>query len=265
MSNNSGTNGSLPFSVSQNFLTSAITIKRLLRLTSITNSDHVIEIGAGKGHITRELAKICRMVDAYEIDSKLYKQLQLNYGDAKNLMLRHQDFLKAALPHNETYKVFSNIPFSITSKIIRKLTCAHNSPQETWLVMEKGAAKRFLGQPRETLASISIKPFFDVSIIYYFSRQDFHPMPSVDAVLLRLARKTPCDIPISQRKSFTAFIENSLRYGPESQLTKKQISIALKLAGLPGIQTSGEILYVQWLCLFRCYCKFHMHMTKPPS
>ena len=71
MSNNYNCGNTLPFSVSQNFLTCSKTIRRLLRLTSICESDHVIEIGAGKGHITRELAKICKAVSAYEIDDKL--------------------------------------------------------------------------------------------------------------------------------------------------------------------------------------------------
>lgn len=256
MSKNIKGNSFRPFSISQNFLTSAKTINRLLRLTSITSNDYILEIGAGKGHITRALIKVCRKVDAYEIDPKLYKQLQGNLGDVKSLNIRHQDFLKVTLPHNEPYKVFSNIPFSITSSIVRKLTFAKNPPQEIWLVMEKGAAKRFLGKPHETLASISIKPFFDTKIVYYFSRQNFHPMPSVDAVLVHFKRKTNSDIPVHQQKAFIRFVEHSLHYGIERQLTKKQISTALKLAGLPNLQASREFLYVQWLCLFRCYCQF---------
>ena len=50
--------------------------------------------------------------------------------------------------------------------------------------MEKGAAKRFCGKPNDTLQSLQIKPFFDSNVIYRFRREDFHPMPRVDAVLL---------------------------------------------------------------------------------
>ena len=253
MSKNVRHNGAPPFSVSQNFLTSAKTIHRLLRLTSICKNDHVIEIGAGKGHITKELVKICRGVSAFEIDRGLYEQLQKALSDIGNLKVMHGDFLKASLPKSGPYKVFSNIPFSITSDIMRKLTTIGNPPQEAWLVMEKGAAKRFMGKPCDTLRSILIKPFFDVKIDYYFSRQDFHPAPSVDVVLLHLTRKIQPDIPEPQQKSFANFMERSLKYGITRLLTKRQIAVALKLAGLPHIQASGTILYVQWLCLFRCY------------
>lgn len=257
MKKNNKVAASLSLSISQNYLTSIITVKRIIRQTSITGSDHVIEIGAGKGHITRQLSKVCGLVEAYEIDDKLYQYLQSHLGGIDNIVLKHQDFLKAVLPVNEPYKVFSNIPFSITSKIIYKLTGAKKLPQEVWLVVEKGAAKRFMGKPCETLASLLIKPYFDVEICYYFSRKDFHPMPSVDIVLLHMTQKEVFDISRSERTVFEKFIKNSFKYGIKRQLTKKQISTALKRAGLPDIETSGEILYVQWLCLFRCYYHFY--------
>ena len=256
MSKNSRQNKSLPFSVSQNFLTSSATIKRLLRLTSINKHDFVIEIGSGKGHITKELIKVCDTVDAFEIDFKLYEQSRNKLGSAENLNLKHTDFLKAALPKHGNYKVFSNIPFSITSDIVRKLTTAKNPPQEMWLVMEKGAAKRFTGRSNDTLASILIKPFFEMEIKYHFKRQDFHPMPSVDTVLLHFAKKAESDIPLTQQNNFRCFIEKSLRYGIEKQLTKRQIDTALRLAKLPRIEKSGLTSYIQWLCLFRCYSHF---------
>jgi len=254
-------NRDLPFSVSQNFLTSSKTIQRLLRLTSINKNDFVIEIGCGKGHITKELVGICNSVDAFEIDFDLYAKLQEKFSSIKNLNLKRMDFLKADLPKYEPYKVFSNIPFSITSDIIRKLTAAKNPPQEMWLVMEKGAAKRFAGSPCDTRSSVIIKPFFDMKIEYYFQRQDFHPMPSVDIVLLHFARKAQPDIPASRQKDFAYFIEKCLRCGINSLLTKTQVATALKLANLPRIEKSGLTSYVQWLCLFRCYCKFVKHLA----
>ena len=247
----------VPFSVSQNYLTSSKTIQRLLRLTSISKDDHVIEIGAGKGHITRELVKSCRSVSAYEIDSKLLGRLQESLAKNDNLKLSNRDFLKAALPKSGIYKVFSNIPFSTTSDIVRKLTDINNPPQEAWLVMEKGAAKRFMGVSGDSLASISIKPFFNIGIVCHFSRDDFHPAPSVDVVLLHLAKKGLPDLLLVERKSFYTFVDRSIRQGVYSQLTKRQVATALRLARLPQIKESGHILYIQWLCLFRCY--HHLH------
>ncbi|MDR1328344.1 MAG: rRNA adenine N(6)-methyltransferase family protein [Oscillospiraceae bacterium] len=256
MSANRNRGGSPRFSISQNFLTSAGTISRLLRLTSISKDDHVIEIGAGKGHITRRLAHMCRRLDAYEIDPGLWPALLALREAAPNLTVKRQDFLTAALPPGGEYKVFGNIPFSRTSDIIKKLTNAKNPPIEAWLLMEHGAAKRFAGAPqarRDTLGSLLIKPFFDSRIVCRVPRFEFHPAPSVDAALLHLVKKTPPDIQATQKREFERFIERGMRYGAESQLTKRQIGAALRLAGLPDTRQSALMRYVQWLCLFRYY------------
>ena len=257
MSKNNRQTNAVSYSASQNFLTSAKTIQKLLRNTSIGKDDYVIEIGAGKGHITKALVKACKCVCAYEIDGRLFERLQKRLDGVDNISLIKGDFLKATLPKSGPYKVFSNIPFSITSDIMRKLTSCNNPPQEAWLVMEKGAAKRFVGSPCDTLSSILIKPFFETKIVYHFSRQDFHPAPSVDIVLLRLVRKTQPDIPAEQQKSFAEFVERSIRSGIYRQLSKRQVTTALRLARLPHIKESGTILYIQWLCLFRCCRQVH--------
>ena len=249
-------NWGLPYSVSQNFLTSRKIIDRLIRIAGLQESDMVLEIGAGKGHITKALANTCGKVIAYEIDSRLYEQLK---GWLPcNVQLYHGDFLKSHLPV-EPYQVFANIPFSITTDIIRKLTTADPLPQGMWLIMEKGAAKRFCGVPKETLMSLLIKPWYDMKIVYHFSREDFHPAPGVDVVMLEFRRKDRADVPLAQRESYHAFLRHSLQYGlfgKRAWLTRHQIDTALKLEGLPRLKPSDAVLYIQWLCLFRCWLRF---------
>jgi len=244
-----------PVWVSQNFLTSAKTIHRLIRKTSITTSDHVIEIGPGKGHITGALLQHCKKVSAIELDKNLYEKLQHKYSASQELKLYNQDFLKWNLPVVGQYKVFANIPFSHTTGIIMKLTRAANPPAEAWLVIEKGAAKRFMGIPRENTRSLFLKPQFDMRVIYHFAREDFHPMPGTDAVLLHIKMKAPHDIPRQEWRRYQNFISAAAKDGGAGLarlFTKKQWTKARKLAGLND-QHSGEILYIQWLCLFRCY------------
>lgn len=248
--------------ISQNFLTSRKTIDRLISKTTLSQSDTVLEIGAGKGHITKALSEICRTVISYELDQSLYTKLSPQLKN--NVKLYHADFLKCSLP-KQPYKVFSNIPFSITSEIMRKLTASNNLPTAIWLVMEKGAAKRFSGLPKENPSSLLLKPFYDSKIIWHFNREDFHPAPRVDTVLLELKLKQRYDILPEQRSAFTVFINHSIKhgiYGSRSLLTKKQVSTALKLAALPQIPISGDISYIQWLCLFRCWQKCGKSISK---
>lgn len=153
-----------PIWVSQNFLTSYKIINRIIRRTTLNKDDHVIEIGPGKGHITGILIQKCRKVSAIEIDGRLYNRLTAKFKDVKNIRIYHQDFMKWKLPQSEDYKVFSNIPFCFTTDIMRKLTECKNAPSEAWLTMEKGAAKRFMGKPSESLRSLLIKPRFDLVV-----------------------------------------------------------------------------------------------------
>jgi len=243
----------IPYSISQNFLTSGRAIRRLLSQTSITRQDHVLEIGAGKGHITRELAERCGRVTAYEIDQRLASTARAALSGRTNVKLNTGDFLQARLPFQENYKIFANIPFSLTSQILRKIAAASNPAQEVWLVVEYGAAKRVLGVPRESGLSLAVKPVYAPDILRRIDQRDFHPRPGVNCVLLHLLRKTEPDIPLSQRAAFLAFVQRACRDGLSRLLTKKQIAAALRQAELPEIAASGEILYVQWLCLFRCY------------
>lgn len=248
--------GNPPYSISQNFLTSRRIIDSLISRTDLSETDTVLEIGAGKGHITKALSDKCKAVISYEIDQKLYSKLKPQINS--NVKLYCGDFLKCGLPKTP-YKVFANIPFSKTTEIIRRLTSASNTPEGIWLVMEKGAAKRFCGVPKENLNSLLLKPFFDLKIIWHFDRNDFHPSPNTDVVMLEIKPKLSSDIPFFQKEDFKTFLTYGFKngiFGSRALLTKKQISTALKLSKLPMIGPSGDISYIQWLCLFRCWLKF---------
>lgn len=196
-----------------------------------------------------------------EIDRTLFKILSEKFENQKRLSLSNTDFLKTRLPQND-YKVFSNIPFSITTDIIRKLTQSENPPSDAWLVMEKGAAKRFCGKPAENLNSLLLKPFFDLKTVYHFKREDFHPKPGVDVVLLYIQRKEVPDIPRSEQHEYRRFVSNSFKYGlfgRNALLTKNQIYSSLRQSKLEPVKQGGDILYIQWLCLFRSWLRYKKH------
>lgn len=241
---------------SQNFITSRILIQKLVRLTNINQKDTVIEIGTGKGHLTEELCRKSGHVCSEELDRKLYESSKIKLAGFSNLDLIHGDFLKYALPAKGEYKVFSNIPYCITTQIMEKLTGAPNPPKDIWLVMEKGAAKRFTGTGKETKQSLPLKVNWDMKIVYHFRREDFHPMPSVDSVLVHFSGKPSPDLSKKELEDFKRFIEHSFKYGicgKNGLLTKRQVYTALKQAGLPHAHEDGVTLYIQWLCLFRCW------------
>jgi len=248
----------LPVWVSQNYLTSKRTIDILINKATIKQGDFVVEIGPGKGHITNMLLKRCGYLAAIEVDKRLYDGLSAKFEGKSSLKLYNMDFLKWDLPKKGDYKIFSNIPFCHTTAILCKLAECKNPPLNAWLIMEKGAAKRFMGTPRENASSLCIKTVFDISIVHHFRREDFHPAPRVDVVMIHLKRKQPCDITPNQRSRYQHFVSCcfNANYNREVGLrrlfTKKQLLKVCKDAGVCDLAV-GEIKYIQWLCLFRSY------------
>lgn len=241
-----------PLWTGQNFLTSGRTIRRLLACTDIGPEDLVVEIGPGKGHITRELLPRCGRVLAAELDPALCARLRERFAGEARLRLWQGDFLSMPLPR-EPYKVFANIPFSRTTDILRRLTQGPNPPVCAWLVVELGAAKRFAGQGKPGLSALALAPFFQVRVAAPVPREQFHPAPRVDAALLELRRRSDPDLPPSQRQAFRRFLEQGLGRGARSLLTRGQIASALGRAGLPLPADDANMKYVQWLCLFRAW------------
>lgn len=241
---------------SQNFLTDSKLLQRITRLAKIQKKDTVLEIGTGKGHLTEALCRRAGKVCSVEIDDKLMENAKKRLSKYDNVELILGDFMKYRLPAKGDYQVFANIPFFLTTKIVEKLTQGENPPTNIWLVMEKGAAKRFMGLPGETVKSLELKVRWEMKIVYHFRREDFHPKPSVDTVLIQFHRKAVPDLNKKEYREFQKFIERGMQYGITGKgglLTKRQVSAALRQAGLYQDHEDGVTLYIQWLCLFRCY------------
>jgi 23S rRNA (adenine-N6)-dimethyltransferase len=193
---------------SQNFLYSTELVDKLIRISSIGSKDIVVEIGPGEGIITLPLSKKVKEVIAVEKDRVLYKKLLKIYQYYGNIKLFCTDILNFKMP-KKAYKVFSNIPFSVTAVIVRKLVSDPNF-LEGFLVVQKEAAKKFIGMPyayKNSMFSVVLKPEFDISVFWKFKRGDFVPRPAVDAVMMKITRKKTPDIPYSDIRLYKSFVE----------------------------------------------------------
>jgi 23S rRNA (adenine-N6)-dimethyltransferase len=173
---------------SQNFLRSTRLVDRLLDRSGISADDLVIEVGPGRGVITERLAARCRQVLAVEQDPILVEELGARFAHATNVALFAGDFLSFPLPLT-AYKVFANIPFNITAAIVGKLTSGTSPPIDAYLAVQREAADRFLGIPRQTLVAVLLRPWFELTVVHRFRPTDFVPRPGVEVVLLRLRRR----------------------------------------------------------------------------
>lgn len=246
---------------SQNFLRSAELVERLVVAASLTKDDVVLEIGPGKGAITKSLAKHCKRVLAIEADKNLCVALAQDFSAQTNVEIRHQDFLVSPLPILP-YKVFSNIPFNITADIIKKLLDSKNPPDDCYLIVQKEAAEKYGGLRNETLFSILHKPEFRFSVQHTFKKDDFSPRPAVDTVLLRIEK---LEHPLIEKHSAAAFqdfvafgfssMKANLKRGYKNVFGHVQF---LRLASDNGFDAEAkptDLSFAQWLGIFRYFEK----------
>ena len=246
---------------SQNFLHRVSVVRKIIRLANLTSRDLVIEIGPGRGIITKELARVCSQVVAVEYDRSLCQDLQTSLGGLENVEVIYADFRRYRLPDRE-YKVFASIPFSITSDIMAKLTTGGRSPSDAYLIMQAEAARRFAGPPydHESLRSLLLKPRFELSILHALRSTDFRPAPKADAVLLRMTRRRrPLLTPAEGRKfrDFLCFVFSEHGAEVAARLkrifTRRQIGRLARENGLPMSARVVELCFAQWLAVFRHY------------
>jgi 23S rRNA (adenine-N6)-dimethyltransferase len=197
---------------SQNFIHSSKLIEQLVRKSTICNDDLVVEIGPGKGIITRELLRQAQHVIAVEIDYNWYSYMNERFPDKSKLTLFNQDFLSWNIPRLP-YKVFANVPFAIEGKIVRKLIEADNPPSDAYLVVMKELGYRLAAPYKENMFSIMHKPFFTLEIVHHFHPTDFRPVPSVDAVLFRFTQKAKPLVPLAEKKEYQRFVQTAFGQG----------------------------------------------------
>ena len=251
-------------SYSQNFLRKPHFVSSLVEISSINAKDTVIEIGAGKGRITEQLMKRAGKVIAIEYDRELVQVLRDKFSDAPNVEVVEADFLNWSLP-DFRYKVFSNIPFEYTSRILDKLLLSPNPSEDTYLIMQDLAAKRFIGKAAggdDSQVSILLQPFYSMNILKRIDRRQYIPMPSVDTVLARFEkRESPLVDPkdIQEYRDFVIYGYNQWKPTVldafKNVFSYKQTKIIKQDLEIDGKKPS-DLDVEAWVELFKKYQKY---------
>lgn len=245
--------------LAQNFIKSSNLVRQLISASTITSFDTVYDIGAGRGVITAELARIARNVIAIEKDTTLVKELRRRFQGVDNIQVVEDDFLHYHVTDRE-YKIFANIPYNITADIIRKILHTRPMASETYLIMQKEAAEKFAGSPKETRFSILAKPWFAFRVVRGLRRTDFDPVPSVDSVLLHIHKRSPPLVECKDAALYHRFVrfgfgawKKNLKSAFKSVFTYEQWKRLSKDYHFPLDVTPTELTFEQWLALFDCF------------
>jgi 16S rRNA (adenine1518-N6/adenine1519-N6)-dimethyltransferase len=172
----------------QNFLEDPQALERIVAAAEIQRTDTVLEIGPGLGSLTRYLAIAAEQVVAVELDESLLLPLRAILAPHPNVHLIQGDILKLApddLITKRDYIVVANIPYYITSAVIRHLLESTSKPRRIVLTIQKEVAERICAQPGDlSLLALSVQVYGKPYIAARISAEAFFPAPKVDSAVL---------------------------------------------------------------------------------
>jgi 16S rRNA (adenine1518-N6/adenine1519-N6)-dimethyltransferase len=174
----------------QNFLQDNHALQKIVSAARIEPCDEILEIGAGLGNLTRYLALSGRNVVAVELDKNLIPVLESVVAPYKNVRLVQGDILRldpAALMEEAGYLVVANIPYYITSAVIRHLLESAKPPRRLALTVQEEVAGRICArQGKMNLLALSVQVYGNPEIVAYIPAEAFFPAPKVDSAVLRV-------------------------------------------------------------------------------
>jgi 16S rRNA (adenine1518-N6/adenine1519-N6)-dimethyltransferase len=247
-------------SLGQNFLMHKQTAERIVAAAEVTSSDVVLEIGPGKGMLTRALLARAKKVIAVEADHELVSILQETFAKEileKKLVLISSDIRSFdPVSIKEPYVVVANIPYYITGELIRTFLTTKNKPSSITFLVQKEVAVRIARSKKESLLSLSVKAFGTPRYCFTVPKGAFFPAPSIDSAVLSItgiASQFPSTLAESHffevLHAGFAHKRKQLAKNLEEIFTQESVLEGLSLASLPRTVRAEDVPLSKWLIL----------------
>lgn len=253
-------------SLGQHWLFDSDSLEAMSVAAEVRPGDTVLEVGPGLGTLTEVLLSDGASVVAVEFDRDLYQKLidetnQFSAEDRKNLDVINEDILKfdlTRLPKN--YKVSANIPYYLTSNLIRIMLESPNPPSVMALLIQKEVAERIAAKPGEMgILSIATQFYAEVVLKELVPAKLFTPPPKVDSQIIQIKRRsTPLFPNVDTKKFFTIIragfsekrkkLRSSLSGG--LHISKSAADELLKQANIPSDARAQELTLEQWYKIY---------------
>lgn len=251
-------------SLGQNFLHDPNTLEKIVATAELLPDDVVLEIGAGTGLLTERLAVAARRVIAVELDERLKPVLDQVLAVYPNVGVIYQDILNvdvAALFQQEPYIVVANVPYYITSAILRHLLESPRRPRRLVLTVQTEVADRLAAQPDDmSILSVSVQFYGQPQVVARLNRAVFWPRPDVDSAIVRIDTydQPPVDVP--DEKTFFRVVRAG--FGQKRKQLKNALSSGLSLkadetaalltaAGIDPRRRAETLTLAEWAALAR--------------
>jgi len=216
----------------QNFLQDPLALEKIVEAADIQSKDSVLEIGPGLGSLTRYLAAYAKEVVAVELDQHLIPPLKAVLSPYNNVRIIHGDIMElspAELMNEENYIVAANIPYYITSAVIRHLLESETKPRRIVLTIQKEVAKRICEKPGDmSLLALSVQVYGKPRIAAHIPADAFIPAPNVDSSVLCIDIYPSPLIPAELLDSF--FRLTKAGFGQKRKTLRNSLSAGLSIS-----------------------------------
>lgn len=192
----------------QNFLSPDVA-EQFVQAAQFKPGDIVVEVGAGRGSITKALATRRLEIIAVELDPVWADELRRKTRDLSMVRVLETDILKFRLP-KKPFRLIGNIPFGQTTNILRKfLDDPTSSLTRLDIIVQWEVALKRSQAPPSTLLSTSWSPWWDVQLGQKIQADAFHPRPKTDAGMLSFVRRTPPLLPVEMAAEYAGFVRQN--------------------------------------------------------
>ena len=251
----------------QHFLADRRVLAQIVAAAAVTESDHVVEVGPGRGVLTAALLDVARSVTAVELDETLVERLSETFGDRGTFDLVSADArdvpLQSLVPEGREYKVVANLPYYAAMPIIRRFLEAEHSPSIMVVLVQREVGRAMAASPGEmSMVSIAVQLYGCARVVGSVSPRAFRPPPKVTSAIVRVdVYPTPALDVSSIERFFTLAragfsaprkqVHNSLQHA--LSLPAPDVEQMLRQAGIDGKRRAQTLALEEWGRLYSAW------------
>ena len=250
-------------SFGQNFLVDRAILQQIVDAAHLKPDDQVLEVGAGTGVLTRELAKQARRVVAVEIERDMIALLRKTTGQYQNVELVTCSLLDLdprEVFDQQAYKLVANLPYYITAPTFRHFLESENPPRLLVVMVQYEVARRIVAGPGDlSLLGVSIQFYGRPEIVATVPARSFYPAPKVDSAILRVEVNDHIPLTRKERDSFFRVVQagfaekrkqlhNSLTHHLHRK--NEEVRACLLAAGIDPSRRAETLTIDEWLALW---------------
>jgi 16S rRNA (adenine1518-N6/adenine1519-N6)-dimethyltransferase len=252
-------------SLGQHFLIDEAVLNTIVEAAELSPEDIVIEVGPGLGILTVELCRHAGNVIAVELDTRLASLLQRRLASLSNLNVINADILKVTpsqlLAGKSKYKVVANLPYYITSPVLRYFVEASPKPSLMVVMVQKEVGEAIVAGPgKMSLLAVSLQIYSEPKIISYVPSRCFYPQPKVDSVILRFDVLPEPAVKVADINEFFEIVKcgfssprkqlhNSLAHG--WGVKSAEVVLLLKKANIDPKRRAETLSLEEWAKLYK--------------